>query len=569
MSSRLRNLFLCLLIFSAPEAKPQAPPASPLFEDVAAQSGLTVSHISSSDKHYIIESMSGGVGLFDCDNDGKLDIAIVNGSTVEHFRENGGDPMVTVYRQGLGMKFTDVTAAAGLKRRGWGMGVTAVDYDNDGLVDLFVTGYGGNVLYHNLGNCKFEDGTEKAGVRGGGFSTGAAWADYDRDGNADLFVSRYVHVDINDLPGFGSKPFCRYKGLLVQCGPAGLPGESDLLFRNRGDGTFEEVSHKAGVDDPKKYYGLGVIWADYDNDGWPDLFVANDSTPNYLYHNNHDGTFTEVGGEKGVAYTGEGHEQGWMGVDFGDDDHHGMLDLLVTNFAQQAKGIFHNLGAKGFEDVSYRSRIALPGFPYVGWGTGFIDFANDGWPGIFMVNGHVYPQVDVLTEGARYREPVLLFANQRDGTFKDITQASGLGDLPPASRRGAAFGDINNSGNIGMVLLNVGQPPTLLMNRTKNGNHRVMFKAVGVTSNREAIGTRITVHSGKLTQFAEVRAGGSYLSQNDTRLHFGIGAATKLEAVEVRWPNGKVENLGELAADKIYKVVEGKGVVETTNLPPP
>ena len=563
---------LCLVIFFPGLAKSQATPApeqkAPLFEDVAAQSGLTVSHISSPDKRYIVESMSGGVALLDCDNDGKLDIAMVNGSTVEHARA-GGDLMVTLYHQGAEIKFTDITARAGLQRRGWGMGVTAADYDNDGLTDLYVTGYGGNALYRNLGNCKFEDVTDKAGVRAGGFSTGSAWADYDRDGHLDLFVSRYVHVDLNDLPGFGSRPFCRYKGLLVQCGPAGLPGEDDLLFHNRGDGTFEEVSKKAGVNDPKKYYGLGVIWADYDNDGWPDLFVANDSTPNYLYHNNHDGTFTEAGDDKGVAYSGEGHEQGWMGVDFGDYDHDGRLDLLVTNFADQPKGLFRNLGAKGFDDVTYQARIALPAFPYVGWGAGFLDFANDGWPGIFMVNGHVYPQVDVLTEGARYREPVLLFENQRDGAFKDISQAAGLASLPLAARRGAAFGDINNDGNIDVVILNVGRPPTLLLNRNKNGNHRVLFKAVGADSNRDAIGTRITVQAGKLAQFSEVRAGGSYLSQNDTRLHFGLGAASQLDAAEVRWPNGKVENLGKLAADKIYKVVEGKGVVETTTLPPP
>src|SRR6202163_50362 len=287
--------------------------AVPIFHDIAAQAGLTVSHISSREKYYVIESMSGGVGLFDCDNDGKLDIVMVNGSTVDRYKQSGGDPLVTLWHQDAGLKFTDITEKAGLTRKGWGMGVAVADFDNDGNLDLFVTGYGGNALYRNKGNCTFEDVTDKAGVRGGGFSTGAAWADYDRDGNVDLFVSRYVHVDVNDLPAFGSTKFCQFKGAPVQCGPWGMEGETDLLYHNRGDGTFEEVSKKAGVDDPEKYYGLGAIWGDYDNDGWPDLYVANDSGSNYLYRNRHDGTFEEVGMLSGAAVSGDGSERGNMG----------------------------------------------------------------------------------------------------------------------------------------------------------------------------------------------------------------------------------------------------------------
>src|SRR5438477_12132104 len=313
--------FLVLGLFLSLVASAQTPaPKLPLpqFKDVAKEAGLTVSHISTPEKKFIVESMSGGAGLIDCDNDGKLDIITVNGSTIDRFRQ-GGDPMITLYHQDADFKFTDITKSAGLTRKGWGMGVAVADYDNDGLQDIYVTGFGGNALYHNLGNCKFADVSDKAGVAGGGFSTGAAWADYDRDGNVDLFVSRYVHVDMNKLPNPGSDAkFCRYRGLLVQCGPWGMQGESDLLFHNRGDGTFEEVSRKAGMDDPNHYYGLGAVWGDYDNDGWPDLYVANDAGPNFLYRTKHDGTFEDAGMLSGAALSAEGLEQGSMGVDWGD-----------------------------------------------------------------------------------------------------------------------------------------------------------------------------------------------------------------------------------------------------------
>ncbi|MGC1373225.1 MAG: VCBS repeat-containing protein, partial [Candidatus Sulfotelmatobacter sp.] len=371
-----------------------ATPPLPRFEDIAQKAGLTVSHISSTEKKYIVESMSGGVGLIDCDNDGKLDIITVNGSTVERFR-HGGDPMITLYHQDADsttdhVKFTDITKSAGLTRKGWGMGVAVADYDNDGLQDIYVTGFGGNALYHNLGNCKFEDVTDKAGVAGGGFSTGAAWADYDRDGKVDLFVSRYVHVDINDLPQFGNDPrFCRFKGVLVQCGPWGMPGESDLLFHNKGDGTFEEVSKKAGVDDPHHYYGLGATWGDFDNDGWPDLYVANDAGPNYLYRNKHDGTFEDVGLLAGVALSGDGLEQGSMGVDWGDYLHEGRLSMIVTNFVEQGSTLYHNMDKENFADVSMRSKLLKPTYRYVSWGTAFFDLDNDGWLDLFIANGHV------------------------------------------------------------------------------------------------------------------------------------------------------------------------------------
>jgi hypothetical protein len=553
---------------------PKLPPV-PIFRDVAADAGLTASHISSREKHYVIESMSGGVGLFDCGNDGKLDIVMVNGSTVDRYKQ-GGDLLVTLWHQDANLKFTDITEKAGLTRKGWGMGVAVADFDNDGNLDLFVTGYGGNALYRNKGNCTFEDVTDKAGVRGGGFSTGAAWADYDRDGNVDLFVSRYVHVDMNDLPAFGSTKFCQFKGVPVQCGPWGMEGESDLLYHNRGDGTFEEVSKKAGVDDPEKYYGLGATWGDYDNDGWPDLFVADDTTPNHLYHNSHNGTFTDEAMVAGSALNGEGQALGSMGVTWGDYDHSGRLSMFVTEFADQPNTLYRNEGSSksgssksGFEDVAMSSRLGQPSLPLVGWGASFFDMDNDGWLDLFVANGHVYPQMDAVKGSAAYAEPMLLHRNLRNGMFEEVSKAAGLADMPLKSRRGAAFGDIANNGNIDMVVLNVGEPPSLLLNTNKNPNHRVLFRLVGTKSNRAAIGARVTVYAAGMTQLDEVRGGGSYLSQNDLRIHFGLGSATKIDLVDVRWPTGKTESFKDVAADKIYTITEGQGIKATVALAAP
>ena len=540
----------------------------PVFKDIARELGVTASHIAAPDAHYVIDSISGGVGLFDCDDDGRLDIVLVNGSTVDRLRA-GGDPMVTLYHQEPDGTFKDITAAAGLTRKGWGMGVAVADYDNDGKLDLFVTGYTGSVLYHNLGNCKFEDVTEKAGVRGGGFMTGAAWGDYDRDGYVDLFVSRYSHLDLNNLPQFGSNKYCRYKGILVQCGPWGLEGESDFLYHNRGDGTFEEVSLKAGVHNDIGYYGLGVMWVDYDDSGWPDLLVANDSVPNYLYHNNRNSTFTDVGMLTGIALSGEGMQLGNMGVDWGDYDHSGRLSFFVTHFEDQPNSLYRNMGPKGFDDVSWTSGVGQPSYPYVGWGTGFFDMNNDTWLDIFVANGHVYPQIDTIDVGPRYKEPMLLHRNNRDGTFDEVSKEAGLQDMPLKSRRGAAFGDIFNTGNIDIVVLNVGEPPSVLINTNRTPYHRVLFKLIGAKSNRAAIGARVTIHAAGVKQFHEVHGGGSYLSQNDLRLHFGLGTATKMDSVEIRWPSGATETLQNVPADAIYTIVEGSGIRDKKSLPPP
>jgi enediyne biosynthesis protein E4 len=538
------------------------------FREIGKDAGLTKMPFSSKNQRYVVETISGGVALFDCDNDGKLDILVANDATIEQAKA-GGMPMVTLYHQGDNLKFTDITKEAGLAHKGWGMGIAVADYDNDGLPDIYVTGYGGNVLYHNLGNCKFEDVTEKAGVAGGGFSSGAAWADYDRDGHLDLFVSRYVHTDLNHLPTAEnpSKNFF-HKGLPVE-NPWTMEGETDLLFHNRGDGTFEEVSKKTSVDDPAARFGLGVVWGDYDNQGWPSLLVANDTGPNYLYHNKHDGTFEEVGMLSGAALSPEGNEVGNMGVDMGDFDRDGKIDFAITDYADQPKGLYLNRGELGFTDITYSAKIAQNSLPYVSWGTGFADFDNDGLPDLLIASGHVYPEVDTIPNSVRYREPLLLYRNKGDRTFDEISGPAGLNDGPAQSRRGVAFGDINNDGNVDMVVFNVGAPPSLFLNDTKNSNHRVLFKLIGTKSNRGAVGARITVTSASRLQIEEVKAGSSYLSTNDPRLHFGLASDSVMDKVEIRWPNGGVETIRSVPADFLYTIVEGHGIESSIKLSRP
>lgn len=560
-SGVVRKTFLSIIIVQMSQmlAAQTIPIEVPDFKDISQHSGLLVPHVSSAEKKYMVESMSGGLGFIDCDSDGKLDIVTVNGSTVDRYK-SGGDPMVTLYHQESGLKFKDITAQAGLTRKGWGMGVAVADFDNDGQEDLYVTGFGGSVLYRNKGNCKFEDVTAQAGVGVGGFPTGAAWGDYDRDGLIDLFVPRYTHVDERQ---FNTDSSCTFMGLRVFCGPWGFPGETDFLFHNKGNGRFEEVGKKAGVSDAKGLFGMQAVWADYDDDGWPDLYVANDRGPNYLYHNKHDGTFEEVGEILGAAVSGDGREQGSMGVDIADFDHHGKLDIFVTNFMQESDTLYLNRGDRGFDDVTAAAGIGQVTFPLVGWGTGFVDLTNSGWDDILVANGHIYPQIDQAHMNVFYKEPLVLFHNNRDGTFRDVTRSTMLQNLPLQSRRGMAFGDINNDGKLDALILNLGEPPTLLLNCTQNSNRAVLLKLIGTKSNRAAIGARVVVTAGDLRQMNEVRSGSSYLSQNDLRLHFGLGNHTKIDTVEIQWPSGSKETLRNVLADSIYTIKEGDGVQST------
>ena len=568
----MRGPVLCFFLSAFCLAQNAPPTAVPRFEDIGKQAGLAVPHLSSPEKRYIIESMSGGVGFVDCDNDGKLDILTINGSSVERYRK-GGDLMVTLYHQDANLKFTDITLSAGLTRKGWGMGVSVADFDNDGNQDLYVSGFGGNALYRNLGNCKFEDVTEKAGVRASGFSVGSPWADYDRDGFVDLFVARYVVIDMEHLPEFGKdENTCRFRGVMVQCGPRGLPGESDFLYRNRGDGSFEEVSKKAGLDDPKHYFGMTALWGDYDNDGWPDLYVTNDGDPNQLYHNKGDGTFEEVGLPTGTALSLDGREKGGMGAAFGDFDRDGLLDLYVTNFTDEANSLYWNQGKTGFTEIAASAGIAQVTAPLVGWGVGMFDVDNDGWLDLFSAHGHVYPQMDQIAYGAGYKQPVLLFRNNRNRTFENISAVAGLDKLPPAAHRGVAFGDVNNDGKVDLLILIVGEPPMLLLNRTESSNHAALFKLIGTKSNKAAIGARVTVTTGGFKQFSEVAGGSSYMSQNDLRLHFGLGQAMVMRSVEISWPSGKKETYRDLPGDFIYTITEGGDVqkvpLSKTDAPP-
>jgi len=563
---RMRLSLIALWLLSVtPLAFTQASPLH--FHSANKELGLPVPGPESSEKKYIIQQMSGGVALFDCDNDGRLDIAVANDSTLDRYRsesgrKDGGDPLITLYHQGADGKFTDITKAAGLTRKGWSMGISVADYDNDGLLDIYVTGYNGNALYHNLGNCKFEDVTDKAGVDVGGFATGSGWADYDRDGYVDLFVSRYIHSDVLNL----GKITTNYKGLEAEA-PWGMRGESDFLFHNRGNGTFEDVSKKAGVNDPEGHIGLGVVWGDYDNDGWPDLYVANDTEPNYLYRNKHDGTFEDIALLSGAAVSGEGKAMGSMGVDAADVFHEGWLDLTVATFGYQAIELHRYNGTDGYSDVTWAVKTGQPTFRWVKWGLGFVDFDNDGWLDLVVAAGHIYTAIDTLPGEPAYREPFVLFRNNGKGSFDDASSASGLNDDPLQSRRGIAFGDINNDGNIDFVVFNQSQPPTVFLNDTKGNGHRVLFKLEGTKSNRAAIGARITVTAGGVRQMSEVKAGNSYLSQSDLRQHFGLGKETKIAKVEIRWPNGNIETLTDVAADAIHTVVEGKGITHSTPLP--
>src|SRR5215211_4100400 len=551
--------FLCGLLcaFAPLRETPvlSAPPNKITFTDITSQSGITFKHVASPDKKYIVESMSGGVALLDYDNDGDLDVYLVNSLTVDLVKSKSKTKSEFYRNDGNG-KFTEVSEKTGVSDIGWGMGAAAGDYNNDGFEDLYVTCLGPDHLLKNNGNGTFSDVTAKAGVNDPRWSTGASFVDYDHDGDLDLFVSNYVDFDINNLPEFGQGKTCQYKSIAVQCGPRGLKGAGDSLFRNNGDGTFTDVSKQAGVLDENGYYGMGIITSDFDDDGLIDIFVANDSTPNYHYRNNGNGTFKESGFITGTAVNENGSEQGSMGVTAGDYDHDGKLDLFITNFADEYNTLYHNDGKNSFTDVSYAAKLAAVSLPHVGWGTKFFDYDNDGWVDLFVANGHVYPQLP------GYRQPRLLHRNNRDSTFTEASPEFGAVLTENRASRGVAFGDIDNDGDIDLIIADLDGPPQLLRNDGGNTNNSITIKLVGVKSNRGGVGARVTVVSGDLTQVDEVRSGDSYLSQSDMRLHFGLEKRAKIDQIQIRWTSGVVDKISGASVNRIITIKEGQGKVD-------
>jgi hypothetical protein len=555
---------------SGQQPAPQESAPLPQLVDITDSTGIEFNHLSSPDQKYIVESMSGGVALIDYDRDGWPDIYFTNAQSVD-MALAGKKARSALYHNNHDGTFTDVTDKAGVGYPCWAMGAVVGDFDNDGWPDLLVTCYGGVVLYRNNGDGTFTDVTKQAGLSNdSGWATGAAFAEVDGDGLLDLFVSHYVDFHLDDLPAFGSSKTCQYRGISVQCGPRGLKGSPDILYHNNGDGTFTDVSKSAGVGEPRESFGLTAVWSDLDEDGHLGLFLANDGEANYLYRNDGTGRFTDMAFPAGVAANEDGAEQANMGVALGDYLHTGRFSLFITHFSDEYAALYRNDGGMNFTDVSYASGIAPSTAPYVGWGDGFFDFDNDGWTDLFVVNGHVYPQVDTAPEaGAKYREPKLLFLNQHNGTFKDISKLVGPAIQIPQVSRGAAFGDLFNDGAIDIVVENLDGAPMILRNVGTTGNHWVSFELAGTKSNRLAIGARVKVTAGNLVQTDEVRSGSSYLSQNDLRLHFGLGPHDHIDHVEIHWPSGETQSLENLAADHFYSVLEGQGLVPHDRIRPP
>jgi hypothetical protein len=512
--------------------------------------------------------MSGGVALIDYDRDGWPDIFFTNAPDV-NMSLAGTRAKSALYHNNHDGTFTDVTDKAGVGFPCWAMGATVGDYNNDGWPDLLISCFGGVVLYRNNGNGTFTDTTKSSGLSSDkGWAMGAAFGDYDGDGNVDLFVPHYVDLNLNDLPTLGSKKTCMYHEIAVQCGPRGLVGSPDNLYRNNGNGTFTDISKKAGVDDAQRFFGLTSVWSDFNDDGKLDLFVANDGEPNYLYRNDGNGHFTDIAYPSGIAVNKDGYEQANMGVALGDYLHTGRFSVAVTHFSEEYTTLFRNDGKMNFTDVSTEAGLVRPTAPFVGWGDAFFDVDNDGWVDFMQVNGHVYPQVDTRDIGTKYREPKLLFLNQRSGTFQDISLTASPALQIPQVSRGLAVGDLFNDGHLELVVENIEGGPMILRTIDSEENHWIGFELANAKGNRLALNARVRFVAGDLSQLGEVQSGGSYLSQNDLRLHFGLGKHDKVESVEITWPSGERETLNNLPADHIYSILEGSGIVPAEKIKP-
>jgi len=538
-----------------------------VFKDITKSSGLASwkHRMGSPAKSLIIDTDGSGVALLDYDNDGWLDIYLVNGSTFDALDGKETPPHAALFHNNHDGTFTDVAARAGVSNDRWGFGVTIGDYDNDGWPDIFVSNWGKNRLYHNNHDGTFTDVAEKAGVALGNWSSGATWGDYDGDGRLDLFVAGYVHFDRDNLPRPGSEAvgfsYCQFRGVSVMCGPRGLPGEPDHLFHNNGDGTFTDVSEKAGVDDKSRYYGFESIFVDINDDGKPDLVVGNDSEPNYLYLNKGDGTFEDDSYASGFALNKDGREFASMGIAAGDYQNNGEVDFAITDFSDDYKVLFRNDGEASFTDVSYGTGIAQVSIPFVGWGDGFLDYDNDGWLDLFMVNGHVYPEVDKHDWGTTFAERTLLFHNESGKTFTYIPPVtnSGLADVLPG--RGAAFGDLFNSGKIDVVINPIDGPPVLLRNVNPDHHHWVELKLVGgPKSPRDAMCATVYLKANGMRMRQDVLSSGSFISSNDQRPHFGLGDSTDAGTAEIHWPSGARDFVKLPYPDRIYTITEGKGI---------
>ena len=541
------------------------------FVNVAQESGLNAKTIFGGEhkNKYLLETTGCGVAFYDYDNDGWLDIFLVNGTRLEGFGK-GKEPVSHLFKNNRDGTFTDVTAKAGVGHSGWGQAVCIGDYDNDGFEDLFVSYFGKNVLYHNNGDGTFTDVSEKAGVAGNGkrWNSGCAFVDYDRDGKLDLFVANYIDLDLATAPVPESGP-CLYKGVTVACGPPGLKGGKNILYHNNGDGTFTDVSENSGILQANGTFGLGVLTADFDNDGWPDIYVANDSTASALYQNKKNGKFVDVALEAGCALSADGKPQAGMGVSAADYDLDGNLDIVKTNFAGDTPSLYHNLGKANFEDTTFAAGLGLH-TKYLGWGCGFFDMDNDGWPDILICNGHVYPEVEQLTTEAGYAQRKLLYKNLKNGHFADVSLQGGAGISEPVAARGAAFGDFDNDGDIDVVVNTVNDFPQLLRCDSRTGNNWIKVRTIGTKSNRSGIGARVkcvtkpAAETKPHEQIDEVRSGGGYFSQNDLRIHFGLGKADYVDLLEVHWPSGQIDTLKNIKPNQLIFVKEGEGIVRST-----